>query len=165
MVVYDPEVMTRVRRAIAEVEREEYLNALVSFADIRKETEGRPFPTEGLSYFALCLALVEKQYRPAIEMAKKAIDSQFYKAEHYVNLGKIYVAAGNRKKAVDVVEKGLSVIPQDGRLRALRRELGVRQRPAVPFLDRANPINKSLGRTRRTKGSEENPEPQKESDE
>lgn len=165
MVVYDPEIMTRVRRAIAEVEREEYLNALVSFADIRKETEGRPFPTEGLSYFALCLALVEKQYRPAIEMAKKAIEGQFYKAEHYVNMGKIYLASGQRKKAVEVVERGLSVIPQDERLRSFRRELGVRQRPPVPFLDRANPINKSLGRTRRAKGTEEERGSQKEPDE
>ncbi len=165
MVVYDPEIMTRVRRAIAEVEREEYLNALVSFAEIRKETEGRPFPTEGLSYFALCLALIEKQYRPAIEMAQKAIESQFYKGEHYVNLGRIYVAAGQRKKAVEVVDKGLGVIPQDERLRAFRRELGVRQRPPVPFLDRANPINKSLGRTRRSKGADEDVESEKEQDE
>ena len=158
MVVYDPETMTRVRRAIAEVEREEYLNALVSFSNIRKETEGKPFPTEGLSYFALCLALVEKQYRPAIEMAKKAIELQFYKAEHYVNLGRIYVAAGDRKRGIEIVDKGLGVIPEDERLRAFRRELGIRQRKPVPFLDRSNPINKSLGRARSSKDDGEPPE-------
>lgn len=155
MVVYDPETMTRVRRAIAEVEREEYLPALVSFADIVKETEGKPFPTEGLSYFALCLALVEKQYRPAIEMAEKAIDLQFYKAEHYLNLGKIYVAAGDRKKGIEIVDRGLGVVPDDERLRSYRTELGVRQPKPVPFLDRGNPINKSLGRARRSKQSDD----------
>lgn len=158
MVVYDPEMMTRIRRAIADVEREEYLSAYVSFADIRKETEGKPFPTEGLSYFALCLALVQKQYRPAIEMAKKAIDLQFYRADHYLNLGKIYLAAGDRKKALEVVDKGLGVVPDDSRLIACRKELGVRQRPPVPFLDRKNPINKSLGRSRRTKDGEKSSE-------
>lgn len=155
MVVYDPEMMTRVRRAIAEVEREEFLNALVSFAAIREETKGKPFPTDGLSYFALCLALVEKQYKPAIEMAKKAIELQFYQANHYVNLARIYVAAGDRKKAVEATEKGLKVVPEDPKLKAMRTELGVRQRPPVPFLDRSNPINVSMGRARRAKDEDE----------
>lgn len=158
MVVHDPETMTLVRRAIAQVEREEYLNAFVSFVDIRKATEGKPFPTDGLSYFALCLALVEKKYRPAIEMAKKAIELQFYKAEHYLNLAKIYVAAGDRKKGVEVVEKGLGVVPNDEALRSYRRELGLRQRPPVPFLDRSHAINKSLGRARRSKGDDDSGE-------
>lgn len=160
MVVYDPETMTLVRRAIAEVEREEYLNAFVAFVDIRKSTEGKPFPTDGLSHFALCLALVEKKYYPAIEMAKKAIELQFYKAEHYLNLAKIYVAAGDRKKGVEVIEKGLGVVPDDESLRSYRRELGVRQRPPVPFLDRGNAINKSIGRARRTAGEKEPDEDQ-----
>lgn len=155
MVVHDPETMTLVRRAIAEVEREEYLNAFVAFVDIGKSTEGKPFPTDGLSYFALCLALVEKKYRPAIEMARKAVELQFYKAEHYLNLAKIYVAAGDRKKGVEVIEKGLEVVPDDDSLKSYRRELGVRQRPPVPFLDRGNAINKSIGRSRRTTGKKE----------
>lgn len=154
MVVYDPETMTRVRRAIAEVEREEYLNALVLFVDIRQQTEGRPFPTDGLSHFALCLALVEKEYRTAIEMARKAIELQFYRAEHYLNLAKIYVATGDRKKAVEIADKGLSVIPDDAALRAYREELGLRQRPPVPFLDRSNPVNKSLGRAKAAKSDD-----------
>lgn len=155
MTVYDPETMTRVRRAIAEVEKEEYLNALVLFAEIRDETEGKQFPTEGLSHFALCVALVEKQFETAIEMAEKAIELQFFRGDHYLNLSRIHVCAGDRKKAVEVADRGLEVAPSDPKLAAYRKELGLRQPPPVPFLDRSNPVNKSLGRARRAKENEE----------
>ena len=41
--------------------------------------------------------------------------------------------------------------PEDETLLHARRSLGVRARPAVPFLDRANPINVSLGQARHAK--------------
>ena len=33
----------------------------------------------------------------------------------------------------------------------MRRELGIRSRPAVPFLERSNPINITLGQDRHAK--------------
>jgi tetratricopeptide (TPR) repeat protein len=157
MVVYDSELMTRVRRAIADVKREEYLAALVAFKDIQTDAEEGHFPTDGLSWYALVMALVERKYQPAVEMAKKAIELQFYRADHYVNLARIHVAAGDRKLAVEVVEKGLEIVPDDTALTQLREDLGIRQRPPLPFLDRKNPINRAVGRSRHaTKSAEEN---------
>jgi tetratricopeptide (TPR) repeat protein len=155
MVAYDSELMTRVRRAIADVKREEYLAALVAFKDIQADAEEDHFPTDGLSWYALVVALVEKKYQPAVEMAKKAIELQFYRAEHYANLARIYLAAGKRKQAVETVEEGLRVVPEDAALRALREEIGVRQPPPVPFLDRKNPINRAVGRSRHVKTAKE----------
>jgi hypothetical protein len=43
----------------------------------------------------------------------------------------------------------------------VRRELGVRARPTVPFLDRANPINVSLGQVRHAKKAAPPPAPVK----
>ncbi|MDX1582947.1 MAG: hypothetical protein R3338_05030 [Thermoanaerobaculia bacterium] len=154
MTVYDPEMMTRVRQAIARVDAEEYLNALVEFAAIREDTKGKPFPTEGLSYYGLCVALVEKEYETAIEMARKAIELQFYRADHYLNLSKIHAARGDRKRAVEIADEGLGVVPGDPKLKEFREELGVRQPKAIRFLDRSNPVNKSIGRARRSKDEE-----------
>lgn len=101
---------------------------------------------DGLSFYGLCLALVEKKYKPAIELCRRAVELQFYHAEHYVNLAKVYLAAGNRKKAVSTLEDGLRVLPDDESIIAFRRQVGVRARPAIPFLSRGNPLNIAIGR-------------------
>lgn len=101
---------------------------------------------DGLSFYGLCLALVEKKYKPAIELCRRAVELQFYHAEHYVNLAKVYLAAGNRKKAVSTLEDGLRVLPDDESIIAFRRQVGVRARPAIPFLSRSNPLNIAIGR-------------------
>ena len=61
------------------------------------------------------------------------------------------MAMGNRKKAIETAEAGLKVLPDHDALIKVRRELGVRSRPSVPFLDRAHPINVSLGQARHAK--------------
>jgi hypothetical protein len=63
----------------------------------------------------------------------------------------VYVAAGNRKKALETIDAGLKLMPDDDSLLAVRKSLGVRAKPAVPFLDRAHPINVTLGQSRHAK--------------
>ena len=72
-------------------------------------------------------------------------------ADHQGNLARVYLAAGNRKKALEAVEAGLKMHPEDEYLLSVRKSLGVRARPPVPFLDRSNPINVSLGMARHNK--------------
>jgi len=55
------------------------------------------------------------------------------------------------KKAIETADKGLELMPGDEYLANVRAWLGVRSRPAVPFLDRTNPINISLGQARHAK--------------
>jgi len=141
--------------AIEAVREEDYLRALTLFLDVYGG-EDPPLPTNtkaagALSYFALVLALVQKKYKPALELCKRAVDLQFYNPEHWVNLTRIYAAGGQRKKAVEAAEAGLKQHPDYEPLLAVRRQLGIRARPAVPFLDRAHPINVSLGHSRHAK--------------
>ena len=142
--------------AVELTRREEYLKALTRFLEIYGGEE--PLPpmmsaktANGLSYFGLCLALVQKKFKPAIELCKRAIELQFYNGEHYANLTRVYMAAGHRKKAIETAEAGLKLLPEDDSLLDARRELGVRARPLVPFLDRSNPINVTLGQSRHAK--------------
>jgi tetratricopeptide (TPR) repeat protein len=143
------------KEAIEATKEEDFLRALTLFADFYggddAPTQLNAKSAKGLSYFGLCIALVQKKYKTAIDLCKRAMELEFYNGDHYVNLMKVYVAAGNRKKALETVEAGLKLHPEDDALLDARRSLGVRARPAVPFLDRANPINVSLGRARHAK--------------
>jgi tetratricopeptide (TPR) repeat protein len=145
----------RLTEAIEATKEEDYLRGLTLFIDLYG---GADAPTamnvkaaRGLSYFALCVALVQKKYKAAIDLCKRALELEFYNSEHYINLMKVYVAAGNRKKALETIESGLKLHPEDETLLQARRSLGVRSRPAVPFLGRSNPINVSLGQARHAK--------------
>jgi tetratricopeptide (TPR) repeat protein len=146
----------RIDHAILLTKAEEYLVALTEFMEVYGGEDPPPASMSaktatGLSFFGLCLALVQKKYKPAIELCKRAIELQFYNGDHYANLSRVYTAAGNRKKALETAESGLRLLPDHEALRDVRRSLGVRSRPPVPFLDRSNPINVSLGQARHAK--------------
>lgn len=140
-----------IQSGIAAARAEEYLLALNLLTEAYSGPTIDPKAAEGLSYYGLCLALVQKKFKPAIDFCRKAIEMQFYDGNHYVNLARVYIAAGQRKKAVDAAEEGLKIVPEHEGLVGIRKELGVRSRPAVPFLSRENPINQALGRARAKK--------------
>ena len=145
----------KIHEGIVATREEDYLQALTLFLDIYGTEEQPPISgskaAEGLSFFGLCLALVSKKYKTAIDLCKRAIDLQFYNGDHYANLTKVYVAAGNRKKALETAEAGLKLLPDHDGLLSVRATLGVRARPALTILDRSNPINVSLGQARHAK--------------
>ena len=146
---------SRIDQAVLAAKEEEYLLALNLFYDIYGTDDAAPIraPKDAgaLSYFGLCLALVKKQFKPAIELCKRAAELEFYNGDHYANLARVYLAAGNRKKAVETAEQGLKLIPEHEYLLEVRQSLGLRSKPPVPFLERSNPINVSLGHARHSK--------------
>lgn len=147
--------MPTIDEAIAAARTDDYLRALTLFLDLYGTENAPPLKTPksamGLSWFGLSLALVQKNYKPAVDLCRRAIDLEFYNGDHYANLARIYVASGNRKKAIETVEEGLKVVHDHDYLSEVRQSLGIRSRPAVPFLDRTNPINVSLGQARHAK--------------
>ena len=138
------------RRGIQAVRQEEYLLGLSLLSEAYSSRRDVP-PPDGLSYYAVCVALVQKKFKPSVDLCKKAIELQFYHPEHYANLARVYMAAENRKKALATVEQGLKVMPEDESLLKLRTELGLRRKPPIPFLPRGNPLNVMLGRARHAK--------------
>jgi len=147
--------LSNLEQAIVAVKSEEYLRGLTMFLDIYGSEDAPSLQSakaaSGLSYFGLVLALVKKDYKHGIELCKRAMNLEFYNPDHYVNLTRVYVAAGKRKKAVETAEAGLKLHPEYDDLLAVRRDLGIRARPSLPFLDRENPINVSLGQAKHAK--------------
>jgi len=141
--------------AIETTKEEDYLRALTLFVDIYGTEDSPPLQTakaaSGLSYFGVCLALVQRKFKVAADLCRRAIDLEFYNGEHYANLARVYLAAGHRKKALEAVESGMKVAPENDSLALVRQQIGVRARPAIPFLDRSHPINVTLGQARHAK--------------
>jgi tetratricopeptide (TPR) repeat protein len=146
---------TPLESAIAAARDEDYLRALTLFLDIYGTEDAPPIRTpkdaSGLSFFGLALALMQKKIKPAIDLCKRAVELEFYNGDHYANLARVYIAAGNRKKALETVEQGLKLVPEHDYLTSVRNAMGKRSRPAVPFLDRSHPINVTLGQSRHAK--------------
>lgn len=96
------------------------------------------------SHLAFCLAKARGQYLRAIALCEEALEKEPCNAVHYVNLGRIYVLAGKRDKALETLRQGMQYQVNGEILRELER-LGRRCKPVFPFLKRANPLNKYCG--------------------
>jgi tetratricopeptide (TPR) repeat protein len=144
-----------IEEAIDASKREDFLRGLTLFLEAFDSEEAptihSPKDAAALSYFGLCVALMRKDFKNSIELCKRAINLEFYNGDHYANLARVYAVAGNRKKAIETADAGLKLLPEHGRLLAVRKELGFRSRPSVPFLERSHPINVSLGQARHAK--------------
>lgn len=123
--------------------KEEHMDkALRSFEKAWKDDKENP---EYMSYYGLCKALRAGEIGLGLELCTRAIKKEFFKAEFYLNLGKVYMAAGNKKGAIKVYKKGLRYDNGNEDLFKALTDLGFRTRPVIPILDRSNPMNKVLG--------------------
>lgn len=141
--------------AIRAAREDDFLRALTLFLDVYGTDDTprirTPKDAIGLSFFGLSLALVRKEMKPAIDLCRRAIELEFYNGDHYANLARVYASGGNRKKAIETAAQGLKLVPEHDYLLAVRKSFGLRSEPYVPFLDRTNPINVSLGQSRHAK--------------
>lgn len=125
-----------------------------AYAVLKHAIERYPDDPFLLSSYGSLQAIVDKKYRKGIEnciraielFKKKSLSNRFERcAVFYLNLGRAYLAAGKKKDAINAFKTGLQY---DGGYAAIEKKLeklGTRKKPAVPFLDRSNPINKYLG--------------------
>jgi tetratricopeptide (TPR) repeat protein len=104
---------------------------------------------------------MQRKFKVAIDLCRRAMELEFYNADHSANLARVYLLAGNRRKAIETVEAGFKLAPENDALLQVRKLIGVRARPAVPFLDRAHPINVSLGQARHAKKVADDEQPKK----
>ena len=99
-----------------------------------------------MSYLGLCLALAEGKAREATQLCEKAVQMEFFRAELFLNLGRVYLVSGNRKKAHMAFRKGLALDRENRNLQKELDKMGIRKQPVFPFLERKHPINKLAGK-------------------
>ena len=111
----------------------------------RFTNRGETVPASGLASYALCLGH-GKELRRGLELCKKAQHADPRNAHIYWCLAQLHLLGRSRKDAIETVERGLRAVPDNFLLQRLRKRLGFRQAPPIPFLDRKHGLNKRLGR-------------------
>ena len=108
-----------------------------------------------ISYHGLLDAVVNKRYSKGIHMCRQSfkilreqmsLGEGFFLTILYLNLGKAYLAADKKKEAYLSFQRGLQVDKKNEEILCELRKLGMRRKPALPFLSRSNALNKFLGR-------------------
>ena len=99
-----------------------------------------------LSYYGLILAMLEGNFQDGINFCRAAILLAACEPEVYVNLGRVYSKAGQRKKALETLVEGLKFVTNKGQLLGEMKRMGCRRKPTLPFLPREHFLNKSLGK-------------------
>jgi tetratricopeptide (TPR) repeat protein len=121
-----------------------YMDSGASLVSLDKE-KLHSVPAGILSYYGLCLALVENRVQEGVTLCKMAIDRDMLRADFYRNLGKVYLKAEQKSKAIQIFRKGLQVSDKNGDLEVELKKQGVRRRPALPFLSRGHFLNRYIG--------------------
>ena len=102
-------------------------------------------PPELISYYGLCVALVENQTKSGILLCKMALEKDMFRPEFYLNLGKVYLKANQKSKALEIFRKGLQITDKNSELLLELNRYGTRRKPIVSFLSRTHFVNRYIG--------------------
>lgn len=116
--------------------------------ELERKLGNGPPQARYLSLYGLCLGTVARERRKGVQFCREALGLERYNPDMYCNLGRVLLAAGRRKEAHDTLRRGLGLQPDHQEIIRALKEMGLRRRPALPFLSRANPLNVYLGRMR-----------------
>ncbi len=97
------------------------------------------------SYLGYCLALNHQDFPSAIRLGLSALHQEPNNPLFCLNLGRVYLMAGEKTDAVRVFRQGLA-FSRDEQLIAELNRLGTRKPPVIVFLHRDNFINVLLGK-------------------
>jgi Flp pilus assembly protein TadD len=122
--------------------RDDYRKALTLFEQALRL---RPSEPRFQSYVGLCLAVTGKKVRAAVELCERAARAEFFRADHFCNLGAVYEVAGDRRKAYDAYQHGLELDRNHAGIKGALRKMGRRRQPVFPFLPRTSAMNRMAG--------------------
>jgi len=129
-----------IRKGISALNEGSALLAMIHFEDALKLEDS---PT-ARSYLAFCLAKEQHQVGRAASLCLSAMQEEPHKSLHYLNLGRIYLLAGEKTRAIKTFRKGMKLERNRQIIEELKK-LGLRQPPVMKTLHRDNPLNKCLG--------------------
>ena len=102
-------------------------------------------PSPGVkAKLAFCLAKERRQYQQAMTLCREALQAEPDNPDHYYQLSRIYLVAGQKRQAIKSLRKGLKFKRHQPIIDQLTR-LGVRQEPFFASLPREHFLNRSVG--------------------
>ncbi len=96
------------------------------------------------SYLAFAMARTGGLVEESLALAREAVAREPENSVCYLNLGRVYLAANKRAKAIEAFRKGLQYSANAEIITELDR-LGTRKPPLFPSLGRSHPINHFFG--------------------
>lgn len=101
-----------------------------------------------LSYLGVLVALTQNRWAEAEHLCTAALKMKRTHPQLHLNLAEVYLAAGRREDAAEVLATGLHYTNRHPSLRRALERISQRRRPVIPFLPRTHVVNKLLGRMR-----------------
>lgn len=105
-------------------------------------------PGTFFSYLGYGMAHLHGRKEEGLKLCRRAIEIEFYQADNYYNLARMYLLLRRRKEAVDTIEGGLKVDPDHNGLSQLYEEIGRRREPVLRKMHRDHFLNRLLGKLR-----------------
>jgi dihydrofolate reductase len=136
------------QRGLIFLKRGNYQKAGECFGEaIRIDRSQKLFEKEPkyLSYYGLCLALGADKVSEGLNFCQQAIKENVFQPDFYLNLGKVYLKKGSKRKAVKAFNQGLELDKDNEQIKNEIKQLGERKEPFFPSLPRSHPFNKYLG--------------------
>ena len=142
MMAAEPELKELFSLGVAAVDNGDTVNGLLFLEKTGEVFRGNPL---FCSYLAVCLARERQMFLTAVSLCLNSMAVEPRETLHYLNLGRVYLTVGDKKKAIQTFDNGLQI----GYNKQIHSELyllGWRKPPVIPFLDRSRPLNVILGK-------------------
>ncbi len=97
------------------------------------------------SYAGYCIAKGRGELRTGISLCQASIRGEPDNPAHFLNLGKVYLAWGDKYMALQALRDGMAK-GGNAEILSLLMDFGVRNPPFFPSLKRSHPLNKLIGR-------------------
>ncbi len=135
------ELKLLIREGITAIANGNTLMALMHFEEANRQ--GGANPTV-FSYLGFCLAREHRQFNKGASLCTRAIQAEPNRSVHYLNLGRVYLMAGQRGRAISAFRHGLKRERNQQIINELRK-MGLRKSPVLGSLRREHFLNKLLG--------------------
>jgi tetratricopeptide (TPR) repeat protein len=99
-----------------------------------------------LSYYGLSLAKSGLSVSEAVRVCRVAVAKDRNQPVLWLNLGRVYRAAGKTELALEALDRAASIAPDNAALARELAELDRRGAPVLPSLPRTHPLNVILGK-------------------
>jgi tetratricopeptide (TPR) repeat protein len=116
---------------------------LVALLQFESALAVRPLPGVK-SKLAYCLARERRQYQQAMKLCREALQEEPDNPDHYYQLSRIYLFAGQKQQAIKALRKGLRFGRHQPIIDELHR-LGLRKPPVFSSLPREHLLNRAAG--------------------
>ena len=152
MTILDAE--RRFREGLVALVEARHVDAAVYFEEAMRAERSRGVTRQQmryLSYYGLSTALNAGPTTEAVRACEVAARRDSFNPDLLLNLGKVYMLAGQRSKALSVFERGLKIDPNHKGLCSAVHRTNRRRPNVLPWLSRGHPVNYWLGRMRHSR--------------